>query len=450
MKKIFTLLTCLGLITMTFAQRLLTEDFNYPVGQLTAAAAGANVSGGAWISSSGTGNYIQVAAGSLTYPNYFTNPSGTNNGKVVLNAILTSAEDAYTPLSAAQTAGTVYVSFLLNVRDLINLAENTNLGGEFFAGFLSSTSTSTYNVGRIYIRKGATANTFNLGISATTPSQLPAGVSYAPTDYAVGTTHLVTIAFTIVPGALNDNARLFVDAPISVTEPTPDATTTFVGSTGIEPADVARFFLRQGSTSSTLGPTTPNADIDAVKVSTIYSDAILPLTLTSFKARLVDKNVQLSWNTSNEENVNSYSIQRSNDGRSFSVIGQLNAQNINQANYLFSDNAPLQGIGYYRLKITDNDGSSRLSAIVSINSRKKISADVFPNPVIDNINVSHTKAGIGASIIIYNNAGQQVKSIKVQPGATQSSFLVNELEKGSYVLAYDNDSESTVTKFIKK
>ncbi|MEO5647420.1 MAG: T9SS type A sorting domain-containing protein, partial [Chitinophagaceae bacterium] len=317
--------------------------------------------------------------------------------------------------------------------------------GEYFAGFLPSTSTSSYNSGRVYIKKGSAGNTFALGTSPAIASTTP--VFYSPVDYAVGATHLVTLAYVIVPGANNDTSKLFVNKPFSSTEPLPDAVSPYTAAAAVESVDVSRFFIRQAVTS---GRTTPNADLDGIKISLNYADAALPLTLTSFKARLVEKFVQLNWTSVNEENVRSYTIERSNDGRNFASIGQVSARNTNQASYLFSDNAPIQGIGYYRLKMTDNDGDTKLSAIVSINSRKKISAEVYPNPVVDNISVSHSKAAIGASIKIYNTSGQQVKSVTVQPGTIQTSLLVNELIKGNYVLAFDNDGESTVTKFIKK
>jgi hypothetical protein len=43
---------------------LLIEEFSYPTGQLT------TVSGGNWITNTGTGNFIPVTEGSLSYPSY--------------------------------------------------------------------------------------------------------------------------------------------------------------------------------------------------------------------------------------------------------------------------------------------------------------------------------------------------------------------------------------------
>ncbi|MEO7309586.1 MAG: T9SS type A sorting domain-containing protein [Chitinophagaceae bacterium] len=176
----------------------------------------------------------------------------------------------------------------------------------------------------------------------------------------------------------------------------------------------------------------------------------LPLDLTSFTASLIDKNVQLNWATHSEQNVRSFSIERSADGRAFSAIGDVLAKNTPNASYVFSDNAPLNGINYYRLKMIDRDGSFKISAIVSVSNRKGIVARVFPNPVINNLIVSHTDAGDGASIKIYNASGQLVRSFSIQPGATQTSLPVSELVKGNYLLSFESKGEKTVTRFTKE
>ncbi|MEO5582000.1 MAG: hypothetical protein ABIR66_04870, partial [Saprospiraceae bacterium] len=347
MKKIFTIIALLGLSLLTNAQRLLTEDFNYPLGQLTLtnSGAGQNVSGGAWVWYSGTVVFIPVIAGSLSYPGYVTNPSATNDNKISLAATISSAEDAYTGFTPqpAATPITVYASFLLNVRDTTNLTNfltttGTPSNGEYFAGFLPSNSTSVYNSGRVYIKKGSAGNTFALGTSPAIATTTP--VFYSPVDYAVGTTHLVTLAYEMVPGANNDISKIFVDAPYSATEPVPSAVSPYTAAAAAESIDVARFYFRQAvSTSATGSRTTPNADIDAIKVSTDYADATLvnplPVTLTSFKGYLIDKNVQLNWTSENEQNVRSYTIERSTDGRNFTSINVVDAKNTAQANYIF-------------------------------------------------------------------------------------------------------------------
>ena len=108
MKKTFTfLLLILLAASVVSAQRLLTEDFNYATGALTA------VSGGNWTPFAGTAKPIQVINANLTYSGYVTNPSPTN-GAVLLDTAKSNGENAYAKFSTV-SSNTVYCTFLLDV-----------------------------------------------------------------------------------------------------------------------------------------------------------------------------------------------------------------------------------------------------------------------------------------------------------------------------------------------
>ncbi|MEQ1606517.1 MAG: CHRD domain-containing protein [Pyrinomonadaceae bacterium] len=229
---------------------LLTEDFSYAAGQLT------TVSSAAWVNFSGTGNFIPVSTGSLTYSGYAG--SGIGN-KIDIISVGTSAEDAYRQF-AIQTTGTVYTAFLVNVANTTGMLDNTTTTGDYFAGFLPSASTTAL-VARVSIRQGATANTFNLGLRASSSN---AATSFATTDLAVGTTHLVVISSEIVTGNSNDIYNMWINPALGGAQPA--ATLSQVSGLATDNADVARFFVRQGTT------TTPNASIDGIIVGTAWAD----------------------------------------------------------------------------------------------------------------------------------------------------------------------------------
>ncbi len=439
MKRIFTLSILLGLGTLSFGQRLVTEDFNYALGGLTDLGTN-NVSGGNWTPNSGTGNYLQVTAGSLTYPNYFTSPTPTSN-KLSLVNFPTSSEDAFRSFTP-QNSGTVYASALIKVNDVAALDPATTGTGDYFFAFLPSANTTAY-LGRVYIRKGVTANTYVLGVSASTATS-GSPVVYGATEYTVGSTHLITVAFQFVAGATNDIAKLFVDAPYSATEPlVPHATSAFISS-GTEQADVGRVAVRQGAVNN------PTVDIDAIKVSTIYADAALPLSLTSFKGSLNGKTALLKWTTFNEVNLHGFSLERSVDGKTYTEINFTKAINtIQQNNYGYTDINVANGVNYYRLKMLDKDGQYNYSSVVVMNNRNVVRAEVFPNPVANTLTVSHPKA-TNAVIRIVTAEGRELKKYAVETGAIQTGFPVSGLTKGTYLLIYDNDGAKSVTKFVKQ
>ena len=229
---------------------LLTENFSYTAGQLT------TVSSGNWVNFSGTGNFIPVSSPGLTYPGYAG--SGTGN-KIDIVSASTSAEDVYRQF-ATQTTGTTYAAFLVNVANTTGLLDNTTTTGDYFAGLLPSSSTTALNA-RVSIRLGTTPNTYQLGLRATSSN---ATTTFAATDLAVGTTHLVIISNELVTGNANDPVNMWINPTLGGAQPA--ATVSQVTATATDNADIARFFVRQGTT------TTPNASIDGVIVGTAWAD----------------------------------------------------------------------------------------------------------------------------------------------------------------------------------
>jgi lysophospholipase L1-like esterase len=88
----------------------------------------------------------------------------------------------------------------------------------------------------------------------------------------------------------------------------------------------------------------------------------LPINLLRFELNN-DKegNVRLDWQTDPFDEVHHFSILRSTDGRNFDSIGKVNPNQTGQ--YSFSDNAAV-GQGFYKLRVTETDGSVFYSRIL--------------------------------------------------------------------------------------
>jgi poly(3-hydroxybutyrate) depolymerase len=116
------------------------------------------------------------------------------------------------------------------------------------------------------------------------------------------------------------------------------------------------------------------------------AQALLPVTLTRFKARAAGPVVELNWSTATETNSSHFSIERSSDGRAFREIGRVNSNGNSsiQRNYSFTDNSPLPGNNYYRLKMVDKDATFDYSNIerVSMNG-SNLEFSFSPNPVVN-------------------------------------------------------------------
>ncbi|HLG33024.1 MAG TPA: hypothetical protein VI362_08265, partial [Ignavibacteriaceae bacterium] len=229
------------------------ENFDYSTGQLT------TVSAGNWVNFSGTGNFIQVTSGSLSYSGYQS--SGLFN-KIDIISVGTSAEDAYRQFTTQGEGTTTYSAFLVNITNTTGLALNSSTTGDYFIAYLPSTSTTALN-SRVSIRLGTVANTFQIGLRASSSN---ASAVWSTTDLNIGTTYLIVMSYQVITGTVNDIVSLWINPPVDGSQPVADLNQT----AGIDLAEVARFAVRQGFN------TTPNASIDGIRVATDWSEIFPP------------------------------------------------------------------------------------------------------------------------------------------------------------------------------
>ena len=175
----------------------------------------------------------------------------------------------------------------------------------------------------------------------------------------------------------------------------------------------------------------------------------LPLSLQSFSGSIVNNQVSLNWNTLNEVNAKSFSIESSTNKISFTSLGVVSAKNIVGLNaYSFQTNAP-SATTYYRLKITDKNGTVSYSSIVVLSTAYAKAISVFPNPAVNSITLSHGQAAICATVNVINAIGQVVATTSVLKGATQTTLDVCRLAKGSYIVSFVNNGKTETTQLVK-
>jgi hypothetical protein len=169
---------------------------------------------------------------------------------------------------------------------------------------------------------------------------------------------------------------------------------------------------------------------------------------TGLSGALVNGFAKLSWATATEVSTKSFVIEKSIDGKNFSTLEVIPAKNKPSA-YEYTDASKLTGSAYYRLKVTNNDGSYSYSSSVQLSNKVSVKMSVYPNPVVNTATVSHTQAVSGAVLKVSSISGKTISTYNVQLGATQTSINVGNLTKGSYVISYENNGEVSTTKFVK-
>lgn len=160
----------------------------------------------------------------------------------------------------------------------------------------------------------------------------------------------------------------------------------------------------------------------------------LPVKLISFNASVnLDQTVQLAWMTNLDDHANYFGIEKSSDNKHFTEIHRTTAFKTGDyaAEYEYTDEHPINGINYYRLKIVDDDGEYSYSAINMIRINNVKAPSLYPNPASGIVKIEKGTDKV-QSVRFYNEMGQLVKSVSNKNGDNILIMPVNALSNGLY------------------
>ncbi len=186
------------------------------------------------------------------------------------------------------------------------------------------------------------------------------------------------------------------------------------------------------------------------------SRAALPIILVSFDARkLSGDNALLTWEVTGNSTPDNFEVLRSADGRNFNSIGVVTASH--SLTYSLTDNNLPSGTSYYKLKMTDRDGSvtySKVIAVLNGNTRMLITS-LAPTIVTTGITRVNISATIRANLLLvvtdmHGRIVQQYRSALV-PGTQEILLNVMPLSRGTYqVTGYLDGERSATMRFVKQ
>ena len=247
---LFAMATLIG--TTANAERLLTENFEYELGNL--------YSQGGWLKyGTQAAGPVQVIDNALTYPDY----QDKAVGKAVHLTQVASGEDLMRAVSeTAISSGKVYLSALVKV--------NAVADNQYFLAFIQPTSagivdkkTPPENT-RLIASKGSADGKFVFKISRNS-----ATLFESTEEFELGKTYLVVMSYEFKEGTKNDVVQLWVNPAVASTEPQPNAAINSATHTGADMKSFQAIELRQGSSATKVGP---EVIIDAIRVGTAWTD----------------------------------------------------------------------------------------------------------------------------------------------------------------------------------
>jgi hypothetical protein len=169
---------------------------------------------------------------------------------------------------------------------------------------------------------------------------------------------------------------------------------------------------------------------------------ILAADITSFTAgRKGNGTIDIKWLTKNEKPNRKYELQKSTDGRVYRSVTELAAQaGTETGSYSYTYQAqPDENnrIVYFRIKLKESDGKSRLSAVraVKASARPVEQPMLYPNPAkgATTLLLSNTKRS-NWEVEVMTLSGQLVKRYIFNNAQMARLNEHNELQRGLYII----------------
>lgn len=167
-----------------------------------------------------------------------------------------------------------------------------------------------------------------------------------------------------------------------------------------------------------------------------------PVAFVNVRAYQRQNGIQVEFGNATESDIVGYEIEKSADGRNFSTLTALSPKTNNGGlnSYAYFDAVAQRGANFYRIKVTERDGSVKYSNVLNVRLAGNASAvSVYPNPVKGGtINIQLENLDKANYFVnLYNQMGQKVFTKQLNHDGRTASFIVelpSSLSKGIYNL----------------
>ena len=211
-------------------------------------------------------------------------------------------------------------------------------------------------------------------------------------------------------------------------------------------------------TSGIYSSSTTGGTISTFSPWIVSGSGTLPIGMEYFTGtKLSDSKHKLDWKATCSGTSANFELQRSSDSRNFAALSSLNADYDRCLQpFTYTDNSPLQGKNFYRLKVKDETSKiSYSNTVLLLNSKSGFEiVNIQPNPVTSTamLNLSAAKKQ-DLTMIIADSKGSEimVRSIQVVTGTNQQEINLETLASGTYILSIiSGDGNKRSIKFLKQ
>jgi hypothetical protein len=327
--------------------------------------------------------------------------------------------------------------------DQFQFAYQTLTGDDEFIGHLSSlTGGNTNDKAGIMIRQSLNANAPNAFIALSTG----VGALFQSRSTAGGATT------TIIPAQNNITPPYWVK--LSKSGSVYSAFTSSDGLTWAPAAPPVDLVFGAGGSATFAGLAITSHNNSSLSTMTLdnFSQIVgLPVELSSFTGKRTGTTITLQWTTQTEQNVAHFEVERSSDGTHFASIATVSAEGNSNTpeDYTATDEHPVNGINYYRLRTVDLDGKFSYSPIIIVRSDNAPAPTLFPNPA-----ASYFRLAAGTDPIrevnVYDLAGRRALGMLNPVNSNVVYVPCSGLAQGVYFVEIKTANGRYVQKLLKQ
>jgi len=176
---------------------------------------------------------------------------------------------------------------------------------------------------------------------------------------------------------------------------------------------------------------------------------VLPISTMNLQGVRTSQNIKLTWKALTEQDVVSYELQKSNNGRDFTTIRKFGS---NESSYSLID-ADITNMNYYRVRIIKR-ADVLYSNTLLIRSSGTSSLSIFPNPFSDKATLQISSEQKSTGIIYLRDISGKVvihNTLQLEKGTNYYELAdMAKLTSGIYVFELRQNNTSEFIKLVKK
>lgn len=332
---------------------------------------------------------------------------------------------------------------------IVDLGSTGSLSGETSSKRFTG-QTGGYIMSTQSLNAPSAVNPGNLGMEITSAANL--GSTVIKRSHTVYRDRSITRNFDIAPtnnAALNATLVFnYFHSELRTTTET--SLSTYSSSNG----GANWLYISGGPDLNTISNYVTSTNVPSLHLLTLFSLADLPVHLLYLKGKAINRSALLEWATSGEIDNDYYDIERSVNGITFSKIGTLKGSGNTsiQKTYQFTDEHPLAGTNYYRIKQVDTNLDFMYSGIVSVQiTEPVIGISLSPNPATNLVfvKINGLEADeIDLKLMDQNGKIYRAFSLKCKKGENIFTVNIEDLPKGLYYINLSGKNKQSV-KFMK-